>query len=64
MVSAADMATPIATIKAYRRTGFAAVTVERQGRPARRYRVSLRRYKALSRWAAFGQRTWKASGAY
>ncbi len=57
-------ATPIATINAYRRKGGAVVTVERQGRPPRRYRISLRRYKALQEWAAFGEHPWKTSGAY
>ncbi len=56
--------TLVATIKAYRRTGGAVVTIERQGRPVRRYRVSLRRYHAIREWAAFGKHPWKSSGAW
>ena len=37
---------PLASIRAYRKTGCAVVTVERQGRIPHRYRVSLRRYAA------------------
>jgi hypothetical protein len=56
--------TPIATIKAYRRTGGAVVTVERTGFPPHRYCVSLKRYRALQKWAAFGKHPWKMSGAW
>jgi hypothetical protein len=38
--------TAIATVKGYRRTGGAVVTVERNGR-SRRYRISLKRWHAL-----------------
>ena len=64
MVSAAGVAAPVATIKAYRRKGGAIVAVERRGWPPRRYRITLKRYHALREWAAFGQRSWKTSGAY
>jgi hypothetical protein len=45
------MSAPAATIKSYRRTGGAVVTVERQGRSPHRYQVSLRRYHSLREWA-------------
>ncbi len=38
-----------ARVTAYRRSGFAAVTVYRRGR-IKRYRASLRRYAALREW--------------
>ena len=57
--------TPIATIKGYRRTGGAVVTVARQGRPPHRYRVSLRRYHELRGWLlAISRHRWTTSGAY
>ncbi len=46
-------AVPLATIKAYRRTGGAVVTVERAGRAARRWRTSgawLRSSIVVSLW--------------
>lgn len=43
-------AAPVVTIKAHRRKGRAIVTVERPGRDARRYCVSLRRYRWLREW--------------
>lgn len=55
---------PFATVKAYRRRGSAAVTVERQDRPPRRYRVSLSRYHALREWLACSGHPWVTSGAY
>ncbi len=63
------MSEPVATIKAYRRTGCAIVTVARAGRPPHRYRVSLRRYAWLREWTvtqgpAFDQPGWRASGAW
>jgi hypothetical protein len=57
------MSTPVATIKAYRRTGSAVVTIQRNGRPPHRYRVSLRRYHALREWALRCHR-WRTSGAW
>jgi hypothetical protein len=60
----AAMSTLVATIKAYRRTGGAAVTVARQGRQPHRYQVSLRRYHALRQWTVFGEHRWKASGSW
>ena len=54
---------PDATTKAYRRTGRAVVTVEREGRPPRRLRLSLQRYHALREWTAFCDHPWKHSGA-
>jgi hypothetical protein len=56
--------TPIATIKGYRRTGGAVVTVARQGRPPHRYSISLKRYRALQKCTAFGNHPWQASGAW
>jgi len=55
---------PVATIRAYRRTGGAVVTVQRKGRPPHRYHVSLRRYHALRQWTAFGSHPWRSSGAW
>ena len=63
VVGLADMR-PFATIKGYRRTGGAAVTVERQNRPPQRYRVSLKRYHALREWIPFGGHEWKTSGPW
>jgi hypothetical protein len=58
-----SLATPVATIRAYRRTGGAVVTVEREGQPPHRYLVSLRRYHALRQWTAFGTHPWRSSSA-
>jgi hypothetical protein len=57
---------PLATIRAYRRTGCAIVTIERAGRAPHRHRVSLRRYAALLReWTlTAAARRWRASGAW
>lgn len=55
--------TPFATVKAYRKTGRAIVTVIR-GCRERQYVVSLKRYHSLREWTASGQRSWKASGAW
>jgi len=57
------MSEPVAVIKASRRRGHAVVTVERVGRPARRHRVSLRRYAALRQWT-HGDHPWKRSGEW
>ena len=57
-------AAPLATIRAYRRTGGAIITIERQGRPPHRYGVTLRRYHALREWTASGSDPWKTSGAW
>lgn len=54
---------PIARLTAYRRPGYATVTVYRNGR-ARRYRVSLRRYAALREWTNVAPFRWKRSGAW
>ena len=62
---AAVRAVPLALIKAYRRTGGAIVTVERQGRSPHRHRVSLRRYAALREWTITrAARRWRTSGAW
>ena len=53
---------PIALIKAYRRTGGAVITVVRNGR-ARRYCVSLRRYRAFFQWTNV-RCPWRCSGAW
>jgi len=55
---------PVATIKAYRKTGHAVVTIDRQGRTVRRYRVSLRRYNAFRRWTVEMYSTPNASGVW
>ena len=55
---------PVATISAYRKTGHAIVTVEREGRPPHRYRVTLRRYHALRGWILFGRHGSRTSGAW
>ena len=55
----------LATVRAYRKTGCAIVTVERAGRAPHRHRVSLRRYAALREWTlAAAPRRWKTSGAW
>jgi hypothetical protein len=55
---------PLATVKAYRRTGGAIVTVKHHGR-TRRYRVSLRRYHALREWTLTrAAHRWRTSGAW
>ena len=56
--------TPVATIRAYRKTGGAVVSVERPGAPKLRYQVSLKRYHALRQWTAFGSHPWRSSGAW
>ncbi len=55
-------ATPVATIKAYRRPGGGVVTIERPGRPAHRHCVSLKRYNAFREWTMFGGHPWRWSG--
>ena len=53
---------PIATIRAYRKTGCAIVTIERQGRAPHRHRVSLRRYAAMREWTIVrAARRWRTS---
>ena len=47
---AAVRAVPLASIRAYRRTGCAIVTIERAGRAPHRHRISLRRYASLREW--------------
>jgi hypothetical protein len=55
---------PFATVRAYRRTGGAVVTVEHHGR-SRRYTVSLSRYHALREWTLTkAARRWRTSGAW
>ena len=56
-------AVPLASIRAYRRTGGAIVTVERAGRAPHRHRISLRRYAALRNWTITrAARRWRTSG--
>ena len=56
---------PLATVRAYRRTGCAIVTIERQGRGPHRHRVSLRRYARLREWTITrAARCWRTSGAW
>ncbi len=55
----------LATVKAYRRTGGAVVTVDRHGCASHRYVVSLRRYHALREWTLTrAARRWRTSGAW
>jgi len=55
----------LASIRAYRRTSCAVVTVERDGRAPHRHRVSLRRYAALREWTlTIAARRWHTSGAW
>jgi len=61
------MSAPIATMRGYRRPGGAIVTIERPGESAHRYRVNLRRYAALQKWAALPEHgptsgAWTRSG--
>lgn len=66
-MSAAEQPTavPLASIKAYRRTGCAIVTVERAHRAPHRHRVSLRRYALLRAWTLTrAARHWRTSGAW
>lgn len=61
------MSGPVATIRGYRRTGHAIVTVERQGQTANRHKVCLRRYHALRKWLSLHERgptsgVWTRSG--
>ena len=58
----AEQRSPVATIRGYRRTGGAVVTVCRVGR-IHRHRVTLLRYAALREWTITGAaRRWKTSG--
>ena len=64
-MSAAEHSTavPLASIKAYRKTGCAIVTVERAGRTPHRHRISLCRYAALREWTITrAARLWRTSG--
>ena len=56
--------TRVATIRAYRKAGGAVVTVERPDRPPHRCSVTLKRYRPLREWVAFGTYPWKSSGAW
>ena len=61
--SAGDTPVPVATIRAYRRTGCAIVTVERAGRAPHRHHISLRRYARLREWTITrATRRWRTSG--
>ncbi len=65
LTARAPAAIPLASIRAYRRTGCAVVTVARQGRTPHRHRVSLRRYAALREWTlTCAARRWRTSGAW
>ena len=56
-------AVPFASIKAYRKTGCAIVTVEPAHSAPHRHRVSLRRYALLRAWTVTrATRHWKTSG--
>ena len=56
---------PLATLRAYRRTGGAIVTAERGGRAPHRHQISLRRYAALRKWTiTAAARRWRTSGAW
>ena len=58
-------AVPLASIRAYRCTGGAIVTVERAHRAPHRHRVSLRRYALLREWTLTrAARRWRTSGAW
>lgn len=55
----------LVSIRAYRKTGCAIVTVERAGRTPHRHRISLRRYAALREWTlTAAARRWRTSGAW
>lgn len=65
LTAGAPVAVPLASIRAYRRTGHAIVTVERQGRAPHRHRVSLRRYSLPRQWTITGAlRHWNISGRW
>ncbi len=56
---------PLVSIRAYRKTGCAIVTVERAHRAPHRHRISLRRYAALREWTITrAARHWRTSGAW
>ena len=58
----AERPSPIATIRGYRRTGGAVVTVCRAGR-IHRHRITLRRYALLRKWTVtHAARLWRTSG--
>jgi hypothetical protein len=53
----------LASIRAYRKTGCAIVTVEQRRRTDRRHRISLRRYAAPLEWTIIrAARRWQTSG--
>lgn len=57
--------TPLAVIRAYRKTGCVIVIVERTGRAPHRHRISLHRYAALREWTITkAPRQWRTSGAW
>ena len=54
---------PLVSIRAYRKTGCAIVTVERAHRAPHRHRVSLRRYALLRAWTITrAARLWRTGG--
>ena len=56
-------AVPLASIRAYRKTGCAVVTVARAGRAPHRHHINLRRYAALREWTITrAARRWRTSG--
>lgn len=56
--------TPLAVIRAYRKTGYGIVTVERAHHTPHRHRVSLRRYTLLRAWTITrAPRRWRTSGS-
>ena len=57
------MSTRVATIRAYRKASAVVVTVDRGG-CRRRYRVTLKRYRALRHWLQFFPHRWAVSGAW
>jgi hypothetical protein len=65
MPTAERFAVPLVSIRAYRKTGCAIVTVERAHRVPHRHRVSLRRYALLRAWTlTSAARRWRTSGAW
>ncbi len=60
---ASPRAIPLASIRAYRKTGCAIVTIERAHRRPHRHRVSLHRYALLRAWTITrATRRWNTSG--
>lgn len=55
----------VATIRAYRKTGGAVVTIARAGRAPHHHRISLHRYAALREWTITpAARRWRTSDAW